>query len=638
MKSKCLFCAIAVLAVCLSLFTMTTPAFANSVPSYESAGSQTPTGWYWPAGTGDTGGWLGFMGWNQAFNGWHLAQDFPLDQGLPVYAIADGEVVLSGTDVGGYGPGGTPGGALVARFMTSAEEFFAALYGHIDNPHAEGKVEAGQILGYTNDYDPPHLHFGIHPGYELAENPWRGYTHNESETYGWVDPVQFLLNNTPPTTTMFADGFESGSFSTWTGRSVTSGETASVVNTMAHHGTYSAKFSSNGNLGTERAYSYKTITSSAELYARGYFRIASSGISANDNRFYFIIFKAGGASVAFAGWRMTGGVAKWTLLIRHGTSWVSVYSTNSPLLNQWYCAELHWKKDAVAGLGELWVDGALACSISGRNTAYYGDANRLDFGLAEIVNCGATTVYGDCANISSSYRGPEPSTTVFEDGFESGSFNNWAGKSNTAGESAIVVNTITKQGIYSGMFTSNGGGGTERAYCYKAISSSTELYASGYFFVSASGIVANDNRFYFLIFKARTQSVAFAGWRMTGGVVKWTLLIRHETSWLSVFSANSPSLNQWYCVELHWKEDASAGLGELWIDGVLVCSASGKNTANYGDVNRVEFGLPELVNCAATTVYGDSCVVSRARIAPPAAALQFTSEILTNEAKRVRKP
>jgi hypothetical protein len=65
-------------------------------------------------------------------------------------------------------------------------------------------VEAGQILGYTNGLD--HLHFGIHPGYELAENPWRGYTHNESETYGWVDPVQFLLNNsaqaldiTPPT-------------------------------------------------------------------------------------------------------------------------------------------------------------------------------------------------------------------------------------------------------------------------------------------------------------------------------------------------------------------------------------------------------------------------------------------------------
>ena len=175
----------------LLLTSMLTLTF-NIQPTLAEA-EQTPTGWYWPAGTGDTGGYLGFMEWNQAYNGWHLAQDFKLDQGLPVYAIANGEVVLSRTDVGGYGPGGTPGGALVARFKTSAEESFAALYGHIDNPHAEGKVEAGQILGYTNDIN--HLHFGIHPSYELAENPWSGYTHNESETYGWVDPVQFLLNN-----------------------------------------------------------------------------------------------------------------------------------------------------------------------------------------------------------------------------------------------------------------------------------------------------------------------------------------------------------------------------------------------------------------------------------------------------------
>ncbi len=153
------------------------------------------TDWYWPTGTANSKVLLSFMGWNPAYNGWHLAVDLQLDQGLPVYAIIDGEVVLSRTDVEGYGLSGTPGGALVARFVTSDESFFAALYGHIDKPHAEGKVEAGEILGYANEYD--HLHFGIHPGYELADNPWRGYTYNESEKYGWVDPIQFMLNNCP---------------------------------------------------------------------------------------------------------------------------------------------------------------------------------------------------------------------------------------------------------------------------------------------------------------------------------------------------------------------------------------------------------------------------------------------------------
>lgn len=183
--------------IILTLLLTSTLTLAFNIQPARAEPEQSPTGWYWPAGTGDTGGYLGFLDWNPIFNGWHLAQDFKLDQGLPVYAIADGEVVLSRTDVGGYGRDGTPGGAIVARFETSTEEFFIALYGHIDNPYAEGKVEAGQILGYINDYDPPHLHFGIRPGYELPENPWRGYTYDESETYGWVDPVQFLLNNHP---------------------------------------------------------------------------------------------------------------------------------------------------------------------------------------------------------------------------------------------------------------------------------------------------------------------------------------------------------------------------------------------------------------------------------------------------------
>ena len=202
----------------LLLTSMLTLAL-NVHPTRATTG-QTPTGWYWPAGADDTSGQWGFLSWSPKRNQWHLAQDFNNGQGQPVYALADGEVVLSRTDVGGYGPGGTAGGALVARFETSAEVFFIALYGHLDNPHAMGKVEAGQILGYSNDYDPPHLHFGIHPGYELPANPWQGYTSNESVTYGWVDPVQFLLSNRP-----FAAANPSASFTITPSTSVLVNET-----------------------------------------------------------------------------------------------------------------------------------------------------------------------------------------------------------------------------------------------------------------------------------------------------------------------------------------------------------------------------------------------------------------------------
>jgi len=157
-----------------------------------------------------------------------------------------------------------------------------------------------------------------------------------------------------------------------------------------------------------RAYCYKTISLSSELYARAYFEITASGTADNDDRFYLIILKSGGNPVAFAGWRQTAGVVKWNLIIRNGASWATAYSTNVPSLNQWYCVELYWKKDSANGIGELWINGQIVCVITGKNTAAYGNADRLEFGLPEIINCARTTAYCDCASAATAYVGPEP--------------------------------------------------------------------------------------------------------------------------------------------------------------------------------------------------------------------------------------
>ena len=52
-------------------------------------------------------------------------------------------------------------------------------------------------------------------------------------------------------------------------------------------------------------------------------------------------------------------------------AWVSTESTVSPSVGQWYSVELHWKSDAVNGLGELYVNGQLVCSISGVNACMH---------------------------------------------------------------------------------------------------------------------------------------------------------------------------------------------------------------------------------------------------------------------------
>ena len=409
----------------------------------------------------------------------------------------------------------------------------------------------------------------------------------------------------------FADGFESGGFGQWSGKSSSSGESAGVVNTLSHHGLYSGRFASNGGGVNEFTYAYKTIPSSSALYLRGNFYVNASGLVEEGDRFYLLGIFAGSNGLAYAGWRKTGGVVKWCLVIKNGTTTLYAYSTSSPLLDKWYYAELHWARSTSAGHGELWVDGSKVITISGKNTAAYGDANSVRFGLPLLVGCGSSKVYGDCCVVSTAYVGPEP---IFKDSFESGSFGMWSGSSVSVGETAAITSAIAYQGTSSARFGSNGGAGSEWAYCYKTIASSADLYARGYFRVPTSGIVEESDRFYFIRFKAGSNGVAYAGWRKTGGVVKWCLMIRNGTSLMTAYSASSPSPNKWYNVELHWTKSSTGGRGDLWVDGQLVCSIGGKNTAYYGSVNSVEFGLPSMTNCGSTTVYCDYCSISKMRI------------------------
>jgi len=205
-------------------------------------------------------------------------------------------------------------------------------------------------------------------------------------------------------------------------------------------------------------------------------------------------------------------------------------------------------------------------------------------------------------------------TSFFSDDFESGGFNAWNGIRNSRGETGVVVNWPSYQDDYRARFMSNGGGGTEYSYIYKTVASSTDLYARGYFCISKSGIAYNNDNFYLLAFRAGSNNVAYAGWGKVGGNVRWCLMIKSGTKNAIAYSTQIPAVNQWYCVELHWKKDVANGMGELWINGTRVCSMNGKNTASFGNVSQVHFGLPQLYHCKTTTAYCDACKISRSRI------------------------
>ena len=204
------------------------------------------------------------------------------------------------------------------------------------------------------------------------------------------------------------------------------------------------------------------------------------------------------------------------------------------------------------------------------------------------------------------------SGTIFSDGFESGNFDGWSGTRNSAGETVSIsarvsINeTYTHQGNFSAQLTSNGLESSEYSYCYEKISAASELYARAYFKVTSSGIGnVVDTRFSMIVFKAST-AIAFAGWRMTSKGIRWQLLIRDSSGWVTKYSTMNTSVNRWYCVELHWLKDIANGYAELFVDGDLVCTIIGRNTASFGSVSEVDFGIASTFNCDSTTVYLDS--------------------------------
>ncbi|MGD6934074.1 MAG: LamG-like jellyroll fold domain-containing protein [Candidatus Bathyarchaeia archaeon] len=208
---------------------------------------------------------------------------------------------------------------------------------------------------------------------------------------------------------------------------------------------------------------------------------------------------------------------------------------------------------------------------------------------------------------------PQPSP-VFEDGFESGTFNAWSSTTRTTSETTNIASNIVHDGSYSAYFTTSGDGSYERAYASRSSLNLGEVYIKAYVYVDQSGIADNADRFYFIQMMAGGNMLAYGGWRQdSSGNLHWHLMIRDGTTTVGAYSIETPATDTWYLVELHWKADASAGLGELFVNGNLVASITGRNTANYGNATTARVGIPELYNCAPTTVYVDDVTISSAQ-------------------------
>lgn len=190
------------------IFGGTNPKPALSSSGAPSAAATPSSGFVPPAGTLETGGYLGWLQLNPDFGpkALHLGVDFRKNVGDPVFAIADGEIVLENREVGSYGGVGSPGGAMIIKFRSDTGQSFYGLYGHVENMKAVGPVKKGERVGTVGHYyqrdrtDTPHLHFGVYFGEALPDGdkwPWRQYIDDVAMNPGWQDPL-FVLRNLKP--------------------------------------------------------------------------------------------------------------------------------------------------------------------------------------------------------------------------------------------------------------------------------------------------------------------------------------------------------------------------------------------------------------------------------------------------------
>jgi PKD repeat protein len=151
---------------------------------------------------------------------YHLAEDYDLSVGSPVYASANG-VVRRANQSTGYG------GLVLIEHRLVTDEHVVSLYAHMLTSTLQvmlgEEVVRGQLIGYVADrwdnggnYD-PHLHFGIHkwsfestPTY-ACNGGWayQGYSANSCVLSDWYDPSNFVDSHAPAPSQVgyFADGW-----------------------------------------------------------------------------------------------------------------------------------------------------------------------------------------------------------------------------------------------------------------------------------------------------------------------------------------------------------------------------------------------------------------------------------------------
>lgn len=210
-------------------------------------------------------------------------------------------------------------------------------------------------------------------------------------------------------------------------------------------------------------------------------------------------------------------------------------------------------------------------------------------------------------------------TLPFSDGFESGDFSAWTG---IASGNPSVVTTQN----YDGKFSMESDDVSESVY--KTFTGQATVFVRVYVYFTGLPDAWNDYPILRLSFGRNwDQRIAQIMVRR-----EWTLKLRLISRYPTIQSDTYDydfQVNTWYCIELKFVRDTSAGEYEVYLNGLDVISRKRVDTSGSDNASLIHVGSDGFTGTIHTT-YFDCVKVSNAYIGPETQQFPLASNIGTN--------
>jgi uncharacterized repeat protein (TIGR02543 family) len=195
---------------------------------------------------------------------------------------------------------------------------------------------------------------------------------------------------------MFADGFESGDFSAWSGTTTTTGGAVSVVTSPVNNGVYSGQFAiTTTSTGVRRAYTYINVDNLVEAYGSAYVYIPS-GLSLADGQALWLIQFVDAGNAVLAAYGIRGGASgmQWTVQY-DGTPYAMGTAFSG---SGWYSLDVFFTHAASGPTLVLNLDGVEAASLT-YDTSAVNNVASARFGACYYTGENPLTVNVDDATV-----------------------------------------------------------------------------------------------------------------------------------------------------------------------------------------------------------------------------------------------